>query len=144
MVWRSSDKTADGDGNQQSQFEIRKMENNLFRFWNQLRGRIRKWGDAWHTFAIYIRFIYLLWDFFLCSVTRPVYLVRNAAQTTDQLPMTLTVCGRDNFIARCSVVYATCAIARTRHIELQFGTPKNNRQPHTTLWQNRLAAGRFR
>lgn len=85
-----------------------------------------------HFRNIHTIYLFIVRLFFVRSVARPVYLERNAAQTTDQLPMTLTVCGRDNFIARCSVVYATCAIARTHHIELQFGAPKNNRQPHTT------------
>lgn len=55
-----------------------------------------------------------------------VYLQRNERQTTDQLPMTLAACGRDNFIARCTVLGAHAR--------------KNNRQQHTQQIDRLLAA----
>lgn len=84
--------------------------------------------------------------FFSLSLSLPlVYLQRNKRQTTDHLPMTLTVCGCDNFIGHSLYL---CA-AHAPNTSCNANIENNNRRPqqqqqqqsHTTQQIDWLLAG---
>lgn len=124
MAWSHGDKTSDGN---HSPEKFQKWKTIYFDFGINC---VEEFGneaadDAWHTFSIskYNLFI------FINIFSFRVYLQRNKRQTTDHLPMTLAVCGRDNFIARRTKHEPR---AHTHHTSPQFewtrkGKKRNNR-----------------
>lgn len=84
MVWSSSDKTSDGDGNQQSQFEIRKMENNLFRFLESIVWKNFGNEATFGTHSQYTYDLFIYCETLFCSERRPPGLSGKKCSTNDR------------------------------------------------------------